>query len=217
MAYIVYLPVFDFTGANYSKVTPVLPANTGVAGYDTGSGGIAWTPDQYAKYPDAIHIDQAAVNTTINELSDVLDFERGAATLSDLVPWYRAALTNYAQAKRPGQRWPCIYCSYDNRSQVVNEFIAAGVTSGPRLWLADYSLTIKDMLDILNQPAGPFPVVGVQAVNTTLWDQSLFDWAWFTTRSAVKVPPVYGTVQWVSGGILKGRDVVSGNEGRSWA
>lgn len=179
--------VYDVTGANLPKVS--IPAGVGVALYVTGSAGVPASAAQLAAHPAAVRIDQAPVNTPADELADVIDFENGAATLADLPGWYRAALHGYQAAARPGQRFPAVYASASNLTAIANEFTAAGIPSGPRLWVAHWDLPIADAIAMLTGSGGPFPVAGVQVHNAGLYDVSLFLTSWLDTVSRAPAPP----------------------------
>jgi hypothetical protein len=148
----------DVTTGNFSAVSS-LPSGVQMAGYATGPG-IAWTAQQWEKYPDAIRIDQDPAAS--DHTADVLDVESGAATFADCPVWVKAAKASFAAAARPGQRQPVIYCSRSNATSVVNAMIAGGVTSGAGLWLADWTYSRASAIATLNASGGPFPVVGVQ-------------------------------------------------------
>lgn len=197
--------VYDCTGANLGKFT--IPPGVGLAGYTTGSGGVQWSTAQLNARPGTIQIDQSPLLTTNNGLADVLDYEPGAATLADLVPWYKAAKQNYDHAVRPGQRWPAVYTSAANLTPVANEFVKAGVT-GPRLWIAHWDLPIADAVSMLVNSGGPFPVIGVQVHNAGLYDVSLFraDWLDAVSRPLPKPVPKPTTAEMITAAqlILRG-------------
>ena len=153
------------------------------AGYATGSGDVPWTAADWAAHPGAVRIDQAPVNTPLNELCDVLDVERGAATLADCAPWCEAATANVAAGKRPGQRHPAIYMSLSMVTPVVNALIAGGITEGPGLWIAHWGITEAEARTVVQIAGGPFPVIGVQYRNAGLYDVSVFSRPWLAAVS----------------------------------
>lgn len=174
---------FDVTGSNYAHA----PAGQ-LAGYVTGSGGIAWTAAMWQQNPGAVRIDQSAVNTALDELADAIDFEAGAATLADLAPWVKAAEANFSRNVRPGQRHPVIYCSASNVSAVVNALIAGGITSGVSLWVAHYGVSEASAVAAVLAAAGPFPVTGFQFTDTGgggTYDIDVFSTAWLAAQSGV--------------------------------
>jgi len=179
------VPGFDVTGANLDKI----PAGQHqLAGYDTEQhpgDGIAWTPAQYAAHPGAIHIDQDPAAT--DRTADVLDIERGAATIADAGPWYRAAVVNYRQGTRPGQRWPAIYVSKSQVTPLVNGLIAEGVTSGPRLIIADWNNMEEQDIALVNAASGPFPLAGYQWKSSQFYDWDVWSAEWLAVVS--KAPP----------------------------
>ncbi len=153
------------------------------AGYATGSGDVPWTAADWAAHPGAVRIDQAPVNTPLNELCDVLDVERGAATLADCAPWCEAATANVAAGKRPGQRHPAIYMSLSMVTPVVNALIAGGISEGPGLWIAHWGITAGEARTVVQIAGGPFPVIGVQYRNAGLYDVSVFSRPWLDAVS----------------------------------
>lgn len=189
------ITVYDAMGANVDKL--ILPPGVKMAGYLTGSGGVPWTPAQWAKYPDAIRIDQSPVNTAPNELADVLDVEQDAATLEDVPGWVLAAQRNYRNAVRPGQRSPVIYMSASNVTPVVNTLVAEMITSGVGLWIAG-EMTFDQAAAMVTNASGPYPVKGVQYAFLGDHDVSVFNAEWFNTVS-VKTP-VKAPVSGVQGG-----------------
>lgn len=146
------------------------------AGYDTGSGGIAWTNADWSAHPGALHIDQdwKAGDT----LSDILDVENGAATNNEAAHWYSVAMSNFLLAKRPGQRKPCIYTSQSNVTALANQLIADGVKSGPHLWIANWNLSDPQAAAEVAAASGPFPIAGVQFTDNQqsggFYDTSVF-------------------------------------------
>jgi hypothetical protein len=179
---------FDCTGAN----EPSAPRSAQLAGYDTGSGGIPWTPRQYAAHPGAIHIDQDPAAS--DPAADVLDVENGAATLADCPVWSKKAHLDYASVVRPGQRLPAIYESASNVTEVVDHLISGGVTSGVGLWVANWNLTETQAIDEVLNASGPFPIIGAQYANGTWGDFDVWSNAWLSMLSGSPVAsnPVHG-------------------------
>lgn len=182
------IPGFDATHANISHLPPGQ-----AAGYITGTPGIAWTSADWAAHPGAVRIDQSPVNTALDELADILDYENGAATLADLAPWRKAAHANYLSGARPGQRDPGIYCSRNNVTPVVNALIAGGVTACP-LAVADYDFNFGEAAAAAEVAAasGPFPVIWRQYSDRGaggLYDLGVFSVPWLGAVSAAR-PPV---------------------------
>jgi hypothetical protein len=164
---------FDVTAPFFSQV----PQGYQLAGYDTGDG-VAWTPAMWAAHPGAVHIDQdpGAVVTT----ADVLDCENGAVPVGSprIAAWARDAQVSYAEARRPGQRSPLLYCSASNVTANVNALVAGGVSSGTGLWVADWSLSSAQAVAELAAAAGPFPVQGIQFSDDGDFDADIFSTAW---------------------------------------
>lgn len=171
---------YDVTGADYAAV----PAGQR-CGYDTGSGGVPWTAAMWAANPGAVHVDQSPVNTALNELSDVLDVERGAATFADIAPWVKAALANFEKNARPGQRRPAVYCSASDVTRVANELAAAGIT-GVGLWIAHFGVSQASAVAEVLAGGGPYPVIGFQfsdAGGGGAYDLDVFSATWLSTQS----------------------------------
>jgi hypothetical protein len=180
-----YLPGWDATSVNVASV----PAGLGVpAGYSTGSGGIPWTLAQWWTYPEAIVIDQAPAVTDVNAMADVFDVETGAITNADCPQLYQDALAAFNAASRPGQRYPAFYTSQSNLTALCNEFVAAGISSGPRLVVADWGIGEAAAQAMLAASGGPFPVVGVQYASQAAYDSDLWLASWVYARSAPAAP-----------------------------
>lgn len=176
-----------------------LPPGSQAAGYSTGSADIRWTDPDWLSHPGALRIaqdwdvseDLATHDADLLAIvtSDYLDVEGGAATNADAAPWYRAALADYQAGTRPGQRWPGIYTSANNVTPLVNALIAAGVTKGPRLIVADWNLTELQAVADVVAASGPYPVAGVQFRDPGPFDIDIYDGAWLRAVSVRPVPP----------------------------
>lgn len=178
--------VIDCTGANLTAVRP--PAGTQMAGYLTGSGGVAWTDSQFALFPGTVLIDQSPVNTPADETADVYDLESRAGTLAELSEWARDATASYVAGKRPGQRSPCVYQSLSNVTSTVNQLLASGITGGISLWVAG-TMDQVAAEHLITSANGPFPIVGVQYAFQSLFDVSVFSSRWLNTVSRAPAPP----------------------------
>lgn len=169
---------------------PSAPQGVQLFGYATGSGGIAWTAEDWAAHPGAGRIDQdpAASDYT----ADVLDVEGGAVPVGspEMAAWAQKAMADFAAATRPGQREPAIYMSEANVTAVVNALVAGGVTSGVSLWVADWSWSQAQAIQDVLTAAGPFPVVGVQFRDPGPYDMDVFSTAWLSRVSGA--PPAGG-------------------------
>jgi len=164
--------VYDATHDNIGHMPPGQHA-----GYTTGTPDIRWTAEDWAAHPVAVRIDQDPAAS--DKTADVLDVERGAATVADVVPWVQAAHANRAKGARPGQRWPAIYASQAALTPIANALKAAGIT-GVFFWVADWNLDAQQAGAEVAAAGGPWPVVGVQYRNAGLYDVSLFSSAWLT-------------------------------------
>lgn len=167
------------------------------AGYMTGSGSVPWTTTDWANHPGAIRIDQSPVLTALDETADVLDVERGAATLATVGPWVKAASLNFTKGIRPGQRTPAIYCSRSMVTQIANILIAAGISGGVGLWIADWNNNQAQATSEVANASGPFPIIGRQFLNAGLYDISVFSVPWLNKVSkAPGVKPSLPPGQW---------------------
>ena len=179
------VPMYDTTGAD----EPHLPPGQ-AAGYDTGTGIVPWTTAQFGAHPGAVHIAQSPAESIDDPPhSDVLDVENGAATPADCPGWYRSALAAYNAGTRPGQRYPAVYVNLSNVTAVANEFIAAGITSGPRLWIANWNLTEPEAAALVVTAGGPWPVIGVQYEDNGTFDTSAMSKDWLDAVSGPAPPP----------------------------
>jgi hypothetical protein len=170
---------YDAMHANVGK----LPKGAQTAGYVTGSGEVMWTAADWAAHPDAVRIDQSPLDTELDEMADVLDFENGAATLASLVPWAQAALRNYRSGARPGQRSPLVYCDGSSVTPVANA-LTAGKVTGVGLFIAKWSDTLTQALEEVVTASGPFPVSGIQFASPGPYDIDVFSSSWLAARSA---------------------------------
>lgn len=170
----------DATHTNQSHI----PAGTQAAGYDTGSGGIAWSSSDYAAHDKpfpAIHIDQDAGAS--DYLSDILDVESGAATPAECARWVANARANYNSAVRRGQRWPGIYCSQSTAGSVQSALGSAGISNVP-FWIAEWGIgEAQAQSNVADGSGGGYPTIGWQYQNGTYVDYDVFSVPWLTTVS----------------------------------
>jgi hypothetical protein len=169
---------YDVTSSNYAQA----PKGAQLALYCTGSPDIMATAAMRSAHPDAVLIDQSPDLTLIDEEADVLDFENGAATLADLAPWSRAALLNYKEGARPGQRSPLIYMSASDVTNVANALVAGKVT-GVGLFIAKWAMSESAAMAQILAASGPFPIHGFQIADDGPFDFDLFSTAWLAARS----------------------------------
>jgi hypothetical protein len=174
---------YDCIAVNISKC----PSGAQLAGYTTGGGDIEWTQSDWNAHPGALRICQDAGAS--DHSADYLDVERYAATNAVAAEWYKAAYANYKAAARPGQRCPGFYTSMDNVTPLVNALIAGGVTSGPKLIVADWNDTQAQALLAVANASGPFPIVGVQWASEASYDIDTWSTAWLTDVSKVAPKP----------------------------
>lgn len=175
--------MFDATHANIAH----LPKGQS-AGYSTGLDGVMWTPADWQAHPGAVRISQRTRLQDEDLTADVLDFEFGAATDADLVPWCHDAQFNFTAGTRPGQRMPAVYASMSNITHVVNTLIAGGITEGVGLGVANFSLTRQMAVNMVSLAAGPFPVIWCQYTDAGLFDMGIVSVPWLK-KVSVKGSP----------------------------
>jgi hypothetical protein len=165
-----------------------LPAGCQAAGYDTGGDGVAWTDEDWAAHPGAVHIDQDPVASS--PASDVLDCENGAVPVGSplIAQWVKRAQASWNAAARPGQRTPALYCSASNVTANVNALTAGGVNSGTGLWIADWTGTDAQAIAEIIAASGPFPVIGGQFQDLGDIDADVWSAAWLENVSG-NTPP----------------------------
>ena len=180
--------VYDCTGANLGKFN--VPPGVLLAGYVTGTNGVPWSAEQFAAHPGAIRIDQSPVNTPADETADLLDVERGAATVADVPGWVKSAWLSVAAGTRPGQRMPTAYVEESELTPAANTLVAAGIKSGVNLFLTK-PMPVTTATHLLNTTGGPFPFVGIQYEFHDLYDVSLVSTAWLNgvSRKPQVTPP----------------------------
>ena len=186
------IPVIDMFDTTTGKVTG-LPANEQAAGYTTGSG-IAWTPAQFAAHTTphpAVRIDQDA--GAADPTADILDVERGAATLQEIVHWLTLARASFINATRPGQRWPGIYLSLSDLTSAVTILQTAGISNVP-FGIPDLT-NRNDAIAKVSSATGPFPRVWQQYQFGSQFDSGIVSETWLTKVSAKVTPPPPPTTQ----------------------
>lgn len=161
------------------------PSGATLAGYTTGSNGIAWGMADWAAHPTAIRIDQDAGASDYT--ADILDVEFGAATLNEIVRWVTNARIKRAAGARPGQRDPGLYFSLSNLSGIVNTLNSAGLTKVP-LWIADWMNSQSVAESMIGVMHSGHPCVGVQYRNAGTFDMDVFDSGWFASSAVVTMP-----------------------------
>lgn len=168
------------------------PRGAQLGGYTTGTPDIRWTSKDWASRPGAVRIDQDFAAS--DPSADVLDVENGAATFGDCPVWAMRALTDFNTAARPGQRSPAIYASQSSLTGVCDALIRGGVRGGVGLWVANWNLSQSQAIALIQNAAGPFPIVAVQYGDGTWGDFDVFSAAWLTRVSgkALAVNPVAG-------------------------
>lgn len=178
--------VYDCTGSNLDTL-PV-PPRVLMAGYDTGTDGVAWTDQQFAQFPNALHIWQSPQTPPNTATFDAYDLETDAGTIVTLPVAIHNAQMGYRAALRPGQRQPVMYMSRGNVTPAVNALIAHGITSGVGIWLAE-PCDAAQAANLVDTASGPFPIIGVQYQFLQDHDVSVFSTAWLTDVSGKPAAP----------------------------
>lgn len=157
-----------------------------------GSGYIAATDAQLAEHPDCVKIGQLPTGDPI--WCDALDFEAGAARLTEIPDWAKGAQESYSKGTHPGQRMPTVYVSASNVHVVANALAGGGVKSGVGLGIANWNLTEPQAAQDVIRASGPFPIVWIQYADPGPYDLDVFSTAWLNTRSGPrpKQPAGYG-------------------------
>lgn len=192
-----------------------LPAGHLGMGYTTGTPDIQWTGPDWTAHPGAVRICQ---DTGSDHTADIIDMERGAATIADVITWAPKAQASFHQVKRPGQRWPAAYLSLSDLTPLANALQAAGISDFPLVIARWDNNESADAADIMAR-TGPWPTVGFQYTNAGLYDLDVFATAWLATVShtAVTSPkPYHVTVPnpgwWEGPGVFSGH----GTDAQQW-
>lgn len=156
------------------------PAGAQLCGYTTGTPGIRWTSPDWSRHPGAVRICQDA--TASDWTADVLDVERGAATIEEAPGWARRALSSHQLKTRRGQRTPLVYVEMSRVTPLANVLTAARLATGQvGLFIADWNEdTAGDILKVMHA-SGPFPIHGWQAANRPDYDVDIFSAAWLAS------------------------------------
>lgn len=183
--------MFDTTGDKVSH----LPANTQVAGYTTGPVNIRWTTAQFAAHTTptpAVRIDQDSGAS--DPTADILDVENGAATVSEIPTWIQLARDSFNKVKRPGQRWPGVYCSLNTLDSAVQMLSQHGINNVP-FGIAE--LTNKaDATTKVSSATGPFPRVWQQYAFGSNFDSGIVSVPWLANVSALPTTKTIQQDQW---------------------
>lgn len=159
-----------------------------LAGYTTGTPDIVWPAGSWAAHPGSVRIDQDAAAS--DHTADVLDVERGAATIAEVPAWFAATLASYQTGKRPGQRYPAVYLSQSNVTPLANALVSAGHQFTPRLWVANWSAGLPAAEGAINTAAGPWPVIGFQYQSLQFYDLDVFSTQWLQAVSHAPAAPL---------------------------
>lgn len=148
-----YVIQVDTIHDNVNKV----PADAiAVMGYDTGSPGIDWTPENWNRFPTAskVIVDQSPGLSQFRlGKAHVADVERGAATVETFISAARERL-------HLGVNAGVLYISYGSWHDAAIKLDISGLGGGRvRFFLADYSWSMTESISFLDKNSS---VVGVQ-------------------------------------------------------
>jgi hypothetical protein len=147
--------MIDATHDNVANVPAWVPK---VAGYVTGTPGIAWTAQDWGCFPYAgkLRIDQSpALASYASNAASVADIESGAGT----VPAFVEACANRLQLGL--LLW--VYCAQDTVAQVAAALTSASIPlTACGLWLANWNLSQAGAEGVLGTTVDGIQVVAVQ-------------------------------------------------------
>jgi hypothetical protein len=128
-----------------------------VAGYVTGTRGIRWTSDDWARFSEEktgqVHINQSPASGPM--VGSVLDIETDAWTIADAV---KAVGMRHAAGKGT-----CLYADADMLPALTDALTAAKVDAATTtLWVAAWSLDEDQAADEVGEDYRGFRVVAVQ-------------------------------------------------------
>lgn len=129
--------MLDFIGQD-KDVTLIAGLNPAkVAGYVTGSGGIAWSLQEFDMFPETrtgrVRIDQTATLYMFAQgNADVADVENGAGTIQEFAA---AAIERKAKGLRSA-----IYIQSSSANNAHAYFTSKGIISEVDWWIADWNL-----------------------------------------------------------------------------
>lgn len=223
--------MLDTIGSSAGGLASLNAGIAKIAGYVTGSGGIAWGDADWARFPHASHvrIDQSPDGHAPLQ-SDVLDVESGAATPAVAVDWIKRRIA-------AGITWSTIYGGADTLAAVHAALEAAGqhgwYYGHVYAWLANWNLNQTGAAAQIGQQASGLTIVAVQwaspasnphtlvpGTNTTLAaanvDLSETADSWFPPPGAPPITQSGILIESASSGSYVGRGVVSTDGGKSW-
>lgn len=128
---------FDCEGAQVQHLIAANVRPQAVWAYDTGTGGIPWTPNERAHFHD-LHarvylVNQGAVQGPGQALrGDEFDFEQGAWTVANLI--------EIVTARRAVSWSTRIYCTWANYAVIKQALARAGIGDSVYYRIADWDL-----------------------------------------------------------------------------
>lgn len=161
------------------------------AGYITGSATVQWTPTDGKAHPGFVQIDQSPTISSIAPLADFYDLENGAVTLAEIAQLVKMGQAAFKAATRPGQRWPGVYCSRSQVTNVVNALVSGGVVGCP-LGVAQFDNNHTLAVSEVANAAGPYPIVWRQYSDQGgggTFDLDVFSVPWLANVSKKTAPP----------------------------
>jgi hypothetical protein len=146
--------MIDTIGADAFNIPASAPK---VAGYVTGSAGIIWTDQDWARFSGGeVHINQDPDSSPLN--GNVLDVEP--------VAWTNEGAAQACKTRLAHGRGIHCYTASSNLTPLVNELLAVGITSC-NIWLANWSLSEAEATHMVYTRSGPWPLVAVQWASPT--------------------------------------------------
>lgn len=126
-----------------------IPADAiAVMGYDTGSPGIDWTPENWNRFPTAskVIVDQSPGLSQFRlGRAHVADIERGAATVDTFISAARERLHNKQGAG-------VLYISYDEWHDAAAKLEIVGLGGGQvRYFIANYAWSMTGAISFLDK------------------------------------------------------------------
>jgi hypothetical protein len=130
-----------------------------VAGYVTGSSGVAWDSGDWGRFPKSGHVRINQSPSHPDTSCDVYDVETNA--------WTNAEAAEAVKRHQAAGGNPACYTSKSNLTDLLNSLKAAGITHCP-IWLAVWE-TGETSTSVSQEEAaksltntGPYPIVAVQ-------------------------------------------------------
>jgi len=148
--------MFDTIGTTAGNI----PSNASkVAGYNTGTNGVAWSEADWNRFPKAGKVIMCQdANYSTWHTADGGDVEPGAMTVAGFVA---------GALKRQAIGWNTVaYVDKDNVASLVKACNEAKLTK-IQLWIGDWELNLEQASSQLGQTVGGYEIVAVQWASPT--------------------------------------------------